>query len=499
MQDTAETGQTNPPLKESPLRETARDLLIYVPSRFLPALASILAIKVFSTLLPKAEYGAYLTMIYTAGFVTTVLFQWIKNSAFRYLEAYRQEGQLGALLATVAGSLVINFIVILIAVLIFRPLLPPPYHQLIIPTGVIAAFAGTIGVLEGLQRAARLPFHFTLMWVLESWGKLLVGWALIIMVAPKAMAVLAGNATVQTTIALAFTIWLVYALGARFSRFNPQVLKRLLRFGIPMVGSALAIWGLSVADRYVLLYYRGEAAVSNYSVGYLIPQRGLDFTLGLIMIAGYPIIVSLFERGYDQEARQLISQLCRAYIYLGGMVAGTIAAFPGLWIRVLSDYSKYGSYAFLIPIIGLALAIYRLAEFTVKGWEIREKTHFNMLVFGGTMMLNLALNLLLVPRYGELGAALASLVSLILATAVTLHSLSLWKWEFPWLNLLRTLLLTSLLVSIGIDIDQRLQGSFVQLVAVPVYLLLYMFLHWVTGDRTLLHLLRLLRRHPPNP
>ncbi len=81
-----------------------------------------------------------------------------------------------------------------------------------------------------------------------------------------------------------------------------KIARELLSFGLPLVPAAMALWGIDLADRYILDLYHGGSVVGVYSLGY---KYASVLPIGITMLhtAWVPALLRIY-REKDDEAYQ---------------------------------------------------------------------------------------------------------------------------------------------------------------------------------------------------
>lgn len=192
--------------------------------------------------------------------------------------------------------------------------------------------------------------------------------------------------------------------------------REMLTFSIPLVVSTLLSRLLTRTDTLMLGYFRPSYEVGLYGAAY-----PLATALGLILSSFgfmYLPVASRLDAEDKREEVDAIYTLTTKWIYvLTFPLFLTLVAFPS---EVLS--ATFGSqYA---PASG-ALAILAVGFFARAGFgRCRETvsalgyTTYLLVTNAGAFTLNVVLNLLLIPRYGYHGAAVASAVTFVSLNAV---------------------------------------------------------------------------------
>ncbi|KPK69200.1 hypothetical protein AMJ82_06210 [candidate division TA06 bacterium SM23_40] len=200
----------------------------------------------------------------------------------------------------------------------------------------------------------------------------------------------------------------------------------MLRFGLPFVPSGLALWILTLADRYYLERLADFTEVGLYSLGY---QVGMVIVLVLMAFQlAWPQYAFSVSRRPD--APVLYASVLRLYAFILVTVAFIIALFSRQIIGLISP-PEFLPAAAVVPLVLASYICYGSYLVFSVGIMLAERTSFNMLVAGGAALLNLGLNLLVIPRYGMMGAAWTTLISYG-ALAVGMYVVSQRCYRIPY-------------------------------------------------------------------
>ncbi|MCS7081852.1 MAG: polysaccharide biosynthesis C-terminal domain-containing protein [Bacteroidota bacterium] len=181
----------------------------------------------------------------------------------------------------------------------------------------------------------------------------------------------------------------------------------LVRVCAPLIGGALGSLALNAADRYVLAAWRTEFEVGLYVLA--AKFGGVVNMLGAqpIQLAWLPFVLRL----RPEERPAIVALAYRgAAVGLGALALCTSLFAP--WVLVLMDADPaYRAALPLVPWISLGFAAFGLSLiWSALLLEALRSGSFSLIV-AGTAALNLALNALLVPIWGALGAAVATLLA----------------------------------------------------------------------------------------
>lgn len=214
--------------------------------------------------------------------------------------------------------------------------------------------------------------------------------------------------------------------------FDPAVFKRALSYGIPLVPAALAMMLVLAGDRWMLLWLAADV------------QTGEEQVAVYGMASRFVMLAMLAATGFQQFWGPYVFKHCRKRLapirfarlfadYSGALFAATMlicAVLPWVVDFVL------GSYAAAVPLVPILLAgfvIYNIGDFFCVGISIREKTSIRAWAGAGVAVVNILLNLVLIPRLGPQGAALASMLSYaVYAACLMPASHRLYPVRYPW-------------------------------------------------------------------
>jgi O-antigen/teichoic acid export membrane protein len=115
-------------------------------------------------------------------------------------------------------------------------------------------------------------------------------------------------------------VWLWQAMGLRFAIARPDgvILRRALRFGVPLVVAGVIAWVSTNGIRNIVQYDGGHEAVGLVSVGWALGQRLASFVAMLVTAAAFPLAVRYLQAGQKEKA---LHQLALNGAVLFGLLA----------------------------------------------------------------------------------------------------------------------------------------------------------------------------------
>jgi O-antigen/teichoic acid export membrane protein len=233
-----------------------------------------------------------------------------------------------------------------------------------------------------------------------------------------------------------FALLLAPTLFRNASRhFSWPLLRECLRFGAPKVPHGLMVQAQNLADRKILDLFVSRAEVGVYQMGYTFGQ-GVKFALSAFEPAWQPFVYSQLK---SPDAPRTISRVV-TYAWAGfATLALGVAVFGReLLILMTPKNPAFQAAAPLIPPVALAYLFHGAFLLTSIGIGVRKEARYYPIITTLTAATNIAANFALIPRYGMLGAAWATVASYALMAALGLmFSQRLYPIPFEWPRLTR--------------------------------------------------------------
>jgi O-antigen/teichoic acid export membrane protein len=202
-------------------------------------------------------------------------------------------------------------------------------------------------------------------------------------------------------------------------------LDAYLRWGLPLTPNVALLWIIQVSDRYMVSYFLGTTAAGIYSAAYSIGNYA-QFALMPLGTVLFPYVVRTYKLG-DTLTTQKYFKHGHKYLMMVSIpaaVALSVLARPILETLTTPDFAAGSGLVSLVASSAVVYSVYKLRVYVL---HITNRTHLIARLLGFAALLNIGLNLLLIPRSGIVGAAIATLVAYtvlgILTVFVTRHDL----------------------------------------------------------------------------
>lgn len=245
-------------------------------------------------------------------------------------------------------------------------------------------------------------------------------------------------------------------------RFSTSLYQEMLRFGLPYIPAGLAGIAIQVIDRPIL-----QALTDNDTVG--IYQA--NYRLGVLMM----LVVGMFDYAWrpfflthakDADAPRLFSKVFTYFVSGMMFVFVTVTLFIDDLVRIpiFGRHfigSNYWGGLSIVPIVLLSYVFTGAYVNFVVGVYLEKKTKYLPYATGAGAVVNVVTNLLLIPRIGMTGAAIATLLSyVVMAVGIYFPSQRFYHVQYEWSRLARVFVLGIGVVLAFLAMDlQPMSGS----------------------------------------
>lgn len=389
-------------------KKLATNTLIFAIGTFSSKVLSFLLMPFVTRMMGTGDYGAADLVQQTANVLIPIVFLQINSAALRF--ALDKNSNKADVFSVGIRTTLIGFVVFLLfaypiglikindfklgdyIILIYAFVLVSGCRQLcqqfVRGCGEVKVFA-----VDGiLATATTLAFNLLFLGPLH-WG-----------VTGYIVAIIASDACSIIFLFAACKLWRFVKL----KKLNKTLAGEMLRYSVPMMPSIILWWVINVSDRYMVTYFNGSSANGLYTAASKIPNFIIMFSS--IFIDAWQL--SAVDE-YDNEGKaDFFTKVFRVYS------GGVFAAASGLIIlcqlitKILVADSYYESWQF-VPILIISTTMSCFVNFLASVYMASKKTIMGSITAFAGAVTNFGLNLLLIPRIGANGAAIATVAAFL--------------------------------------------------------------------------------------
>ena len=270
---------------------------------------------------------------------------------------------------------------------------------------------------------------------------------------------------------LVWAALLVYRREQLGLQWDGKLLRSMNRFGVPLMVAALAMWVTNFSDRLLIskLLHGADrlTQLGQYSLANKI-SSAMVLLFTAFQIAWPAFAYSIED---EKEAKRAYAFVLTYLMLIASWAALALSLFAPWLAHWLGRKSGYWPAATAIPPLAFASVFFAgFIVVTIAAGRTR-RTQFNWIAAALAAVLNISLNLWLIPAYGMLGAAYATLSAYILLMAVrTWNAQKLFRVAYQWRRVAIVLLAAGALTGVGQLFHHSLPLAFALTLAYPLLL-----------------------------
>jgi O-antigen/teichoic acid export membrane protein len=461
------------------MREFLRDAAKYFPSQVLPAIVGFISIPLLTHAFSPGEYGDYRLVLAAIGVITPAA-SWVSYATYRFFPEYEMEDRLGYFYSTSlrsAGYTQLGVVaVLLVVVLAAGGSLSERLSRLALLGLGLLVTRIVFSTLASFVRSRREAGWFSVSVVTQNLVGLGVGALLVFGLSSGIEGFLLG--LVVGGIVVMPMMWWRTVRGIDVpwrDRLDRGLAREMFRYSYPLVLGLSATWLLRLSDRFILELFRGSDEVGIYAASYGLADAGIGM---IVTVFQLPFSVSsnrVFEREGEQAAARFVSDSARwlLLVSIPSVVGLSVLARP--LVAVMTGAAFLDGYR-IIPYVSIATLLGGLAMWYSSAFLFRKRTNMQAVAIGVGALVNIGLNLLLVPSFGFYAAGITTLLGFLAVNVVSyVFGKRMFSWHLPIRSIGRALVasLVMALVVLGVESLRFLASSERLVVAVVAGVIVY--------------------------
>jgi O-antigen/teichoic acid export membrane protein len=245
----------------------------------------------------------------------------------------------------------------------------------------------------------------------------------------------------------AFEAVLFYAIVRRdlSLSFSTAELRGMLAFGFPLIFGQISFQLFMMIDRFFLERYSTARELGAYSMA-----NTLVSVVTILVTVPFSQVwtVMRFSVMNEEGAEEYYSRVLTYILLVSMFFALGVAAVAGDGLMLYSLRS-YWSAVSIIPLLAFSAVLDCASRVLNIGITLKKRTIFAPIVIVVALIVNVGLNFWLIPRYGGLGATIATVVSYFVFCALRYWASNLFfKVRYEWRRVFAILALGGNLIGV---------------------------------------------------
>lgn len=387
-----------------------QDLSWYALGTFLPMILGLIKTPIFTRHFHPEDYGVLGFVQLSYQYLGLLLFSWLASCLWRYYFKFKEEGRLGDLRKNLGFLFVISMgICVLFTVLWLSIEQRDLTFKLIVYAGLhlgvsqLLMLGWVVVRLEGRSRA------YSLFQIIRSALTLVCALWLVFIRKADISALVLSLLLIDAVLLLLSVLFNPKDYSIKDGRLDKKVLKELLVYGSAGLLLNLCVLTMNMSDRYVILGYEDYIKLGSYDQVARIGQLSLAALVAVYFNAVNPELMRLLEQRKANWQRYF-----SAYVHLFLLLLLPIGLYLCVFSKALATLMLGEAFlvaAGILPWVFSSAFLSGLNNF----FELRMKFsgRIRQLAWLALIaaLLNLILNLWLVPSFGYTYAAIGTFLS----------------------------------------------------------------------------------------
>ena len=391
-------------------------------AKFITSFRGLLMLPLLTKTIGVAGYGIWSQILVTVGLLTPFLILNLNSAAVRFLPAEKDNKKVAKGIFTVLFTVL--FVGIFFAALLF--LFSDSFANILLKDPSASFFiklTSVLLILEALNLTSLESFRifgqikkYSILTILQT----------ILEIALVAVLVLSGFGLIGSLLALLTTraIILLYSMyfivsHVGFALPDFSLLRPYLAFGLPLLPVGLFDTLINSSDRYVIGFFKGAASVGIYSATYSIGLLAIVSIFPITYILT-PTVCKFFDEGKIDNVKMYLSYSLKYFLLFSipSVFGLTVLSKTILTTLTTADFILFNS-MLIVLWVSLGAVFYGVHAIYGQIIILQKNTTFFMFAFGVGVAANVVLNIIFVPYFGVLAAAITTLLAYFLVAVIT--------------------------------------------------------------------------------
>lgn len=424
------------------IKSLSKDTLIYGTNTIIGRFINFLFVPLYTNIFAPAEFGI-VANIYAYIAILNVFFTiGMESGFFRFASTLEvgdsKENFSHPFLGILINSLVLGSILFLFSKNLSWLFQVPENRSVILKYTAFILFFDAISIVPfAYLRLAHKPVKFVSIKLINIGINVTLNFVLILGFRWGIESIFISNVVASVVTFILLTPIVIKNLTLKF---NKQLFSELLRFSLPYIPAGISSNIIQVISRpmlYLLTNDYSEVGIfqANYKLGIF-----MMLFVSMFEFAWRPFFMQNFQ---EPDAKKIFSKVLTLFTLAEAVLFIILTLFIDDIVKI-KFFNKgyligkaYWSGLNIVPIILFAYLIYGIYINLMPGIYIMKKTKYLSLITVVAALVNVLLNLLLIPFFGIFGSAIASLFSYIsMAVGIFLVVNKYYKVEYEYIKLI---------------------------------------------------------------
>lgn len=192
----------------------------------------------------------------------------------------------------------------------------------------------------------------------------------------------------------------------RMDAIQQKWIKKLTNYSLPLIPNQIMWWVMNTSDRLLIIFFLGLTTNGLYAVAAKIPS--LTNVVVTIFMQSWQL--SSFENADKEDKSAFFSEVFNHLVFFLVLFSSIVLSLLMVIMHLIASRAYFGAWIY-VPMLLLGGLFSNISMFLGTNYLVGKKTNgiFRTSIMGA--VLNIGLNLLLIPLCGANGASFSTLVS----------------------------------------------------------------------------------------
>ena len=258
-------------------------------------------------------------------------------------------------------------------------------------------------------------------------------------------------------------------------KLENKIIGETIRFGFPLIFSAMAINLLNGSDRFIIKFFSGDTELGLYELGYRVAGVINMFIIIPFGLTIMPLAYKLYRQEGDKEYYKKLKTYVAFFLVWAGLA---LSLYGKELVELFAQQESYFPASAVVPLIVFAYILYGLSMISSFGMYLTGNNNFVAYITLICAGINIGLNFWLVPEYGMMGAAVNTVIAFaVLDILSNIASNKYYKINYEHLKIISLYVIGTMIFLVSIYINDlqiliRIILKFVLIILFPSVMIL---------------------------
>lgn len=408
-------------MASNPIKQLAGETAIYGLGTIIPRLLNYFLVPFYTRVFAQDAYGQITELYAWVAIVMVFLTYGMETAFFRYAELEKDSKKV---FNTATGALLITSISFIAIISIFlgdvvSAIQYMGHSEYIILLGIVVAVDAFTSLPFAYLRYKNKARRFSTIKIVSVLINVFLNFTFILFIPGIAGDRVEGIVSFQGDNRIVFvffanlisscaSLMMLFPELRNFSlKIDPEMLKKLLRYGMPILVIGLGIMVSEVADKILLRYFLPDKATAHAQIGIY----GANYKLAILMMLfiqmfRYAAEPFFFRESGKKDAKEIYSKVMTYFVIFTWFIFLGVT----LYIDIFKYFIGPGFWGGLkvVPIV-LAAKMFLGIFYNLSVWyKLTNKTAYGAIIGMIGAIITIAVNISLIPVLGYMGSAWAN-------------------------------------------------------------------------------------------